>query len=325
MRATAFSDVSSYSYYGMGDVTSDSSMNVAQWFDYAPYGSVIATTNTGQTTAGRQFEGLFTDATNLVYSNARYLNPAQGQFTTEDPVFLAVGNPGLMKQVSGQDLQSFLSDPQQMHAYSYGRDNPITLKDPTGNGVFTDALQEIFFASLYGNTTLETGDSIWTYNEDRQNGASSETLYNDQARRDYSIGTFGASSVALFVSSGAAAVVDLGTFDATLIAADKGAYCNLCPCRDFSGGQKTISEILATIPSGPMANPTLMPHANGGPSAPGGSSGNGPVAHVGTTNGGGGNGSGSLSLAQQIASIQAQIQSIQAQLNNYIQSQAKGR
>jgi hypothetical protein len=55
---------------GGTNVASDSSMNVAQWVDYAPYGSVIATTNTGQTTAGRQFEGLFNDATNLVYSNA---------------------------------------------------------------------------------------------------------------------------------------------------------------------------------------------------------------------------------------------------------------
>jgi hypothetical protein len=68
---------------GGTNVTSDSTMNVAQWFDYAPYGSVLATTNTGQTTAGRQFEGLFNDATNLVYSNARYLNPAQGRFITE--------------------------------------------------------------------------------------------------------------------------------------------------------------------------------------------------------------------------------------------------
>jgi hypothetical protein len=47
MRAKAFSYVSSFSYYGIGYVTSDDTVNVAQWFDYAPYGSVIATTNTG--------------------------------------------------------------------------------------------------------------------------------------------------------------------------------------------------------------------------------------------------------------------------------------
>jgi hypothetical protein len=39
---------------GGTNVTSDSSMNVAQWFDYAPYGSVLATTNTGATKAARQ-------------------------------------------------------------------------------------------------------------------------------------------------------------------------------------------------------------------------------------------------------------------------------
>jgi len=33
---------------GSTNVTSDDTMNLAQWFDYAPYGSVIATTNTGQ-------------------------------------------------------------------------------------------------------------------------------------------------------------------------------------------------------------------------------------------------------------------------------------
>jgi RHS repeat-associated protein len=118
MRATAAPDLSSYSYSGTGYVTSDANMNVAQWFDYAPYGSVLATTNTGQTTAGRQFEGLFTDATNLVYSNARYLNPAQGQFITQDPVFWS------MKQT--------LSNPQSLNAYSYALDNPIVQKDPSG-------------------------------------------------------------------------------------------------------------------------------------------------------------------------------------------------
>jgi RHS repeat-associated protein len=107
MRATAFSDVSPYSCYGIGYATSDATMNVAQWFDYAPYGSVIATTNTGQTVAGRQFEGLFTDSTNLVYSNARYLNPAQGQFITQDPTFLALGNLTQLWQISQQGATGY--------------------------------------------------------------------------------------------------------------------------------------------------------------------------------------------------------------------------
>jgi RHS repeat-associated protein len=54
------------------------------------------------------------------YLNARYYNGSQGQFTSQDPVFL--GDP---KQ---QDLQ----DPQSLNAYSYSEDNPITKSDPNG-------------------------------------------------------------------------------------------------------------------------------------------------------------------------------------------------
>jgi RHS repeat-associated protein len=105
---------------GSTNVTSDSSGNLAQWLDYAPYGSVIASQNTGTTTAARQFIGQFADASGLSYLNARYMNPAQGQFTSEDPVFL--GTP------SQQNLQ----DPQSLNAYSYSDDNPVTKEDPSG-------------------------------------------------------------------------------------------------------------------------------------------------------------------------------------------------
>jgi RHS repeat-associated protein len=96
---------------GSTNVTPDFSMNVAQWFDYAPYGSVIATTNTGQTTAGRQYINRFADQSNLDYMNARYYNPSQGQFITQDPVFWS----------SKQNL----ANPQSLNSYSYSNDNPI--------------------------------------------------------------------------------------------------------------------------------------------------------------------------------------------------------
>jgi RHS repeat-associated protein len=92
--------------------------NLAQWFDYAPYGSVLASENTGTTTAARQYIGQFSDASGLSYLNARYYNGAQGQFITEDPVFLG-GHPNLQ-------------DPQSLNAYSYSEDNPIVREDPMG-------------------------------------------------------------------------------------------------------------------------------------------------------------------------------------------------
>jgi RHS repeat-associated protein len=56
----------------------------------------------------------------LSYLNARYYNSAQGQFLSEDPVFL--GNPN----------QQSLQDPQSLNTYSYSDDNPINKSDPNG-------------------------------------------------------------------------------------------------------------------------------------------------------------------------------------------------
>jgi RHS repeat-associated protein len=109
---------------GSTNVTSDATMNVAQWFDYAPYGSLIASSNTGSTTAARGYIGEFTDQSGLSYLNARYYNSGQGQFTAQDPVFweLGLGKVGRM----------ILGDPQLLNNYAYAADNPITGKDADG-------------------------------------------------------------------------------------------------------------------------------------------------------------------------------------------------
>jgi RHS repeat-associated protein len=79
---------------------------------------VIATTNTGQTVAGKQYVNRFADQSNLDYLTARYYNPSQGQFITQDPVFWS----------SKQNL----ANPQSLNSYSYTNDNPITGTDPDG-------------------------------------------------------------------------------------------------------------------------------------------------------------------------------------------------
>jgi RHS repeat-associated protein len=89
---------------GSTNVTSDATMNVAQWFDYAPYGSVLASTNTGATRAAKQHIGQSTDDSGLSYLNARYYNSGQGQFTTQDPIFWG---------------QQHLIDPQSLNSYAY--------------------------------------------------------------------------------------------------------------------------------------------------------------------------------------------------------------
>jgi RHS repeat-associated protein len=105
---------------------------VAQWFDYAPYGSVIASTNTWTTKAGRQYIGQFTDDSGLSYLNARYFNSDQGQFTSQDPIFL------------GSPTQQNLQDPQSLNSYSYSDDNPIVKKDPAGTGLADEFFDVLF-------------------------------------------------------------------------------------------------------------------------------------------------------------------------------------
>ena len=64
------------------------------------------------------------DETDLQYFEKRYYDNRIGRFTTEDPVFYEVG---LTKRPN-----QYFTDPQQWNTYSYVRNNPINLVDPTG-------------------------------------------------------------------------------------------------------------------------------------------------------------------------------------------------
>jgi RHS repeat-associated protein len=106
-------------HLGSTNVVTDENDNVTQTLDYFPYGALRVSVSTS-TNVQRKFIGQFSDQSNLDYLNARYYNGSQGQFTSQDPVFL--GDP------KRQNLQ----DPQSLNSYSYSDDNPITKSDPTG-------------------------------------------------------------------------------------------------------------------------------------------------------------------------------------------------
>lgn len=128
---------------GSTNVTSDSGMQLIQTFDYAPYGSVIASTNASSTTTtlGRQYIGEFSDASGLSYLNARYLNASQGQFTAQDPTFWGKQNIG---------------EPQSLNSYSYANDNPITGKDPKGDTAYYFDNGHITFTAPFFNNLQYT-------------------------------------------------------------------------------------------------------------------------------------------------------------------------
>jgi RHS repeat-associated protein len=118
-------------HLGSTNVVTDENGNLVQTLDYYPYGSTRVSVATS-TNEKRQFIGQFTDDSTLSYLNARYYDPSRGEFLSEDPTVLAVGTPDQLKQLSQRDQRAFLSDPQQLNSYSYGRDNPVTQKDPNG-------------------------------------------------------------------------------------------------------------------------------------------------------------------------------------------------
>jgi RHS repeat-associated protein len=64
--------------------------------------------------------------------NARYYSGNTGRFASQDPVFLAIGDYEYVKQMTGQNLQGLLTDPQNLNSYAYARNNPLVYVDPTG-------------------------------------------------------------------------------------------------------------------------------------------------------------------------------------------------
>ncbi len=142
---------------GSTQATSDQNGLLSQYFDYAPYGSVLASTSTNPAAAvARQYIGQFSDASGLSYLNARYYEAGRGQFLSQDPMFL--GNPS----------QQNLADPQSLNAYSYSDDNPITNEDPTGKWFQQFLTGQQSWPSFQGElgqaaNTLGQSSSVWNY------------------------------------------------------------------------------------------------------------------------------------------------------------------
>ncbi len=126
----ARSDVSSSTVYyyfvdqiGSTRVVAQADGTVSFKQEYFPYGQEVYSQSFDP---GYKFAGYEADPeSGLAYAFARYYSPLQGRFTTADPV--------------GGDL----GDPQTLNRYSYVRNNPINMADPSGQcglslGFFVD-------------------------------------------------------------------------------------------------------------------------------------------------------------------------------------------
>jgi RHS repeat-associated protein len=136
-------------------VVTDENDNVVQTLDYYPYGSTRISVATS-TNEKRKFIGQFTDDSTLSYLNSRYYNSTQGQFLSQDSVFQSLGNPNQVQQLTGENTQTYLSDPQQFNSYGYSRDNPIINKDPSGNAFGVDDAAGFLAGGLVGTGAFIT-------------------------------------------------------------------------------------------------------------------------------------------------------------------------
>jgi RHS repeat-associated protein len=140
-------------HLGSTNVVTDQNQNLVQTLDFYPYGATRVSVSTS-TNEKRKFIGQFLDDSSLEYLQARYYEASRGQFLSQDPTFLAIGNPSNLEQLSKQSQQQFLMNPQQLNSYNYAKDNPIINKDPDGNFAFAVPL---YYAAV---TAPEWGPAV---------------------------------------------------------------------------------------------------------------------------------------------------------------------
>lgn len=174
-------------HLGSTNLVTDENGNVIERTEYKPFGEIyrreVRNPNTGQLIVGSAapsvspygFTGQRHDSdTGLYFYNARYYDPQLGRFTQPDPI-----------------VQAF-DDPQFLNRYTYVRNNPINLVDPSGNFAFLPFLGAVLVKALIG-AAIGAGTSIAL-------GAATGQIHNwsDVGR----LAAVGAASGAVFMGGG---------------------------------------------------------------------------------------------------------------------------
>ena len=153
------------------NLLTNASGTVTSTKEFYPYGSIR--TNSGTDSTNKGFIGERLDDNGLQYLHARFYQADKGRFLSEEPIFQSLGDANQVKRLSGQSQQSYLSDPQQLNSYSYGRDNPVTLKDPNGQSSvgswLSNPIGSAFFTTSLGTVAMAaqfdsrpaTAELIW--------------------------------------------------------------------------------------------------------------------------------------------------------------------
>ncbi|MBN1325955.1 hypothetical protein JW977_03160, partial [Candidatus Falkowbacteria bacterium] len=154
-----------------------------QVVDYYPFGSLRFNqqSDPGNSYSQRQKftqKELDSDASGLYYFGARYYSGDVGRFTSEDPLYLFIGDNNF-KNVAGYDQIFYLSEPQNLNSYSYVTNNPLKYVDPLGLDKYINTKGEVVKDTGSGDKTYYEQDDINTLN---QNAAHMEQNRLDLAK-----------------------------------------------------------------------------------------------------------------------------------------------
>lgn len=120
-------------HLGSTDVEIDENGNVLERSDYLPFGSDRLRIAEGASSdddygfTGREKD----DETGLYYYGARYYDPLLGRFVSSDPALDWIGQEDFEEKAE-RSLKEYLSDPQNLNAYTYALNNPVKHTDPEG-------------------------------------------------------------------------------------------------------------------------------------------------------------------------------------------------
>jgi hypothetical protein len=150
----------------------------------------------------------------------------------------------------------------------------------------------------------------------------------EQSQFLFEAGAFGASTAAIFYIGNPVmgAAIDVGV----LALSAKDSICSTHTCKDFSGGQKSVAQILAGIPNGPMAdfklsNPVNRPQGGNGAPIPSNTNGNsGPNRSTAPTGGSGNQGGGGGSYQQLVGLYQSLVSTLTAYVSALSSSNSSG-
>ena len=119
-------------HLGSSSVLTDEDGNITATYDYYPYGGSRIEEEVGGN-MNYQYTGKEKDdATGLNYYGARYYEASMGRFTGQDPAVFILHDEAKLKEMTNEQLDDLISNPQSLNSYAYVLNNPVKMVDENG-------------------------------------------------------------------------------------------------------------------------------------------------------------------------------------------------